>query len=381
MNRTLKRPMFRMGGSAGSGITSGLDTTKPKRGLVNEPGGYAGKELPFDISEILKTTQGQLTPELLAAYKPYMERPEGEARNRFLTSFGLDLMSRPSEGSGFGGLLTTAAKSAKGPTEQLFKDIDSRRLTKNAAEADLFKTLLQGNIDMATEASGEGGAAKSYEKLEIAKALRSIMPRFLELKEKRQQGTLAEGESTELKMLQEDYNAYSKKDAGEELLMQIFVDGKGERYLPNKIEDLYREDLKLGKNRKYKNQSDPQIQADAIEQIRREISSLADGGRAGYQMGGGADMAQQPMTMPQQPMMMPQEPMTMNQGSMEDGKNNLISYDQLRARLPNEITDDIVELMVNSAEALEDFAMISSQQDVTQFNKKYSVNLVLPSEA
>ena len=381
MNRTLKRPMFRMGGSAGAGITSGLDTTKPKRGLVDEPGGYAGKELPFDISEILKTTQGQLTPELLEAYKPYMERPEGEATNRFLTTFGLDLMSRPSAGSGFGGLLSTAAQSAKGPTEQLFKDIDSRRLTKNAAEADLFKTLLQGNIDMATEASGEGGAAKSYEKLEIARALREIMPRFLELKEKRQQGTLEKGELVELKMLQEDYNSYSKKDAGEELLMQIFVDGKGPRYLPNKIEDLYREDLKLGKNRKYKNQSDPQIQADAIVQIRREISSLADGGRAGYQVGGGVDMAQQPMTMPQQPMMMPQEPMTMNQGSMDDGKNNLISYDQLRARLPNEITDDIVELMSNSAEALEDFAMISSQQEVDQFNKKYSVNLVLPSEA
>ena len=36
MNRTLKRPMFRMGGSAAEGITSGLD--KPKRGLVDEPG-------------------------------------------------------------------------------------------------------------------------------------------------------------------------------------------------------------------------------------------------------------------------------------------------------------------------------------------------------
>ena len=46
MNRVLKRPMFRMGGSTGSGITSGLDTTKPKRGLVDEPGGYAGK-LPY----------------------------------------------------------------------------------------------------------------------------------------------------------------------------------------------------------------------------------------------------------------------------------------------------------------------------------------------
>ena len=32
--------MFRMGGSANEGITSGLD--KPKRGLVDEPGGYAG---------------------------------------------------------------------------------------------------------------------------------------------------------------------------------------------------------------------------------------------------------------------------------------------------------------------------------------------------
>ena len=28
MNRTLKRPMFRMGGSTGTGITSGLDTPR-----------------------------------------------------------------------------------------------------------------------------------------------------------------------------------------------------------------------------------------------------------------------------------------------------------------------------------------------------------------
>ena len=55
--------------------------------------------------------------------------------------------------------------------------------------------------------------------------------------------------------------------------------------------------------------------------------------------------------------------------------------DPPRARLPKEITDDIVQLMANSAEALEDFASISTQQDVDQFNKKYNVNLVLPAEA
>ena len=44
MSRILNRPMFRGGGkvsSYGKGIASGL-TRKPKRGLVDEPGGYAG---------------------------------------------------------------------------------------------------------------------------------------------------------------------------------------------------------------------------------------------------------------------------------------------------------------------------------------------------
>jgi len=72
---------------------------------------------------------------------------------------------------------------------------------------------------------------------------------------------------------------------------------------------------------------------------------------------------------------------TMAPGPQTPSMTNPISYDQLRARLPREITDDIVQLMANSAEALEDFASISTQQDVDQFNKKYNVNLVLPAEA
>ena len=44
MSKILRRPMFRGGpvDSRGTGITSGL-TDKPKRGLVDEPGGYAGE--------------------------------------------------------------------------------------------------------------------------------------------------------------------------------------------------------------------------------------------------------------------------------------------------------------------------------------------------
>ena len=57
-----------------------------------------------------------------------------------------------------------------------------------------------------------------------------------------------------------------------------------------------------------------------------------------------------------------------------------ITYEELRARLPQEISDDIVRLLANSAEALEDFAMIQTEQDINTFNKKYGVTLVLPSE-
>jgi hypothetical protein len=57
-----------------------------------------------------------------------------------------------------------------------------------------------------------------------------------------------------------------------------------------------------------------------------------------------------------------------------------ITYEELRARLPQEVSDDIVRLLANSAEALEDFAMIQTEQDINTFNKKYGVTLVLPSE-
>ena len=55
-----------------------------------------------------------------------------------------------------------------------------------------------------------------------------------------------------------------------------------------------------------------------------------------------------------------------------------LTFEQLRTRLPKEITDDIVQLVATSEEALQDFAYIRTQGDVEKFNVKYGVNLVLP---
>ena len=58
-----------------------------------------------------------------------------------------------------------------------------------------------------------------------------------------------------------------------------------------------------------------------------------------------------------------------------------LSYQELRARLPREITDDVVALISNNEQALQDFAYLQTQQDVGGFNVKYGVNLVLPPQA
>ena len=98
MSRTLRRPMFRMGGSTNEGITSGLDRKPFKEGT-----------LPYNMADLVKQSQEQaMDPAVRAAYQPYFERPEGEGFNGFLMNTGLNLMSATPRGSGFTGLLSTA---------------------------------------------------------------------------------------------------------------------------------------------------------------------------------------------------------------------------------------------------------------------------------
>jgi len=85
-----------------------------------------------------------------------------------------------------------------------------------------------------------------------------------------------------------------------------------------------------------------------------EIPGGKDGGRVGYQVGGGVET--------------------------EEGVPMVMTYDQLRDKLPPFITDDIVKLIAHSPEAFKDFANIETQQDVEEFNDKYDVNLVLPDQ-
>jgi hypothetical protein len=71
---------------------------------------------------------------------------------------------------------------------------------------------------------------------------------------------------------------------------------------------------------------------------------------------------------------------TVGQGEIPTAQVQQLSFSELRNRLPKEITDDVIRLLANSNEALQDFAYIRTQGDVSKFNTKYGVTLVLPAQ-
>ncbi len=61
-------------------------------------------------------------------------------------------------------------------------------------------------------------------------------------------------------------------------------------------------------------------------------------------------------------------------------KNSPLTFEELRARLPREVTDQVVRLLATSESALLDFANIDTEQDIAIFNQKYNADLQLPTQ-
>ena len=91
MSYVYRRPMFRKGGSAGEGITSGLQS---------RPGFANGKSTRERLMEAVGS------------------RPSRQNFNDFLINFGLDIASRPPIGKGFSGAISTIAQSMQDPYKQ-----------------------------------------------------------------------------------------------------------------------------------------------------------------------------------------------------------------------------------------------------------------------
>ena len=134
--------------------------------------------------------------------------------------------------------------------------------------------------------------------------------------------------------------------------------------------------LKLEKRKATPDENKIQGLLDEIEQLNRQLLprlQRTPEGRLKNAEGGRAELAE---GSPKPPAM--EAPTPDEVSRTPSPQVSKLSYDELRNRLPKEITDDVVKLISGSEEALRDFAYIRTQGDVDKFNVKYGVTLVLP---
>jgi len=375
MNRTLRRPMFRIGGVA-EGITSGL---QPRQGYDD------GKKVN-KLGSIRDMTIPQLRE--LAGEMSY--RPRGTNIYDFMTQMGLDLVSRPKSGN----IFQQVATSAKGPYDKYLAGKKESDLQQYASESDMFKTLIGAQADI----MGSEGGSKMFSKEQAANAMAGYMKEWHDLLDARDTMDATEW-NREKNILWASIGQYQKENPA---IQSLFEDKDYAKSVKTKIKNQLKTSQKLitvddpdnpgqkiqisealfytdKAGDKYGGGTDAlyfevgKRYLDFYEQMTLFGSSAevkAEGGRVGYQ--GGGDVAGGI------PTAMPHAQVPTDQGEMPQELSG-ITYEELRARLPQEVGDDIVRLLANSSEALEDFASIQTEQDIANFNKKYGVNLVLPS--
>ena len=411
MNRILKRPMFRMGGSPQfefqertTGVLSGLDGPKlnaSRTGLAM--GGNPNKDVLFppmsdqlkaiglgagggrDISGIksldiiedeTETSEGdssktdkasrleELFEEQMRIGKKFAAEDEGRkagmpgSLSSALMTFGLNLLGQP------GGNLAGAIGKAGAPALSKFQAArEAERLDKRKTEREMRRDALDRAFDLREaeiEADAEVRSELGKDNRFAFEATQDTMKKLQEdektlvkeisdLEKKQAAGTITD---EEIIMLEDKK---TNKSNNEELQVLITKEKKtdpvAEAILKGVANGVFTfEDYKIYK------------------ETGEYPKGMKDGGRAGYQMGG--EVVEDVAMMSESANIAPTAP----------AQTQDLTYDELRARLPREITNDVVTLIATSKQALTDFANIQTQQDVDNFNQTYNVNLVLPQE-
>ena len=111
--------------------------------------------------------------------------------------------------------------------------------------------------------------------------------------------------------------------------------------------------------------------------MQQSIAQGKDGGRVGYQQGAlVTDPNAQPVS---QEMVAAQQGVPPQQGIEATVPTNL-TFEELRAALPDYITDNVVQLLVEDKAALAEFVEIKTRTEADDFEDKYRVELNLPEQ-
>ena len=318
--KVMQRPMFKMGGKAasqGTGITSGLDEkVNMTDGRVNYQDGP-------------KTRQDFLD----SAFAKLAKREEAVANMDNLIN--LQALNRASQVLG-----NVTSNNPLDILQSIAMSGTEIALPALSAKKKLELKALDPTTDLAfAKALKESGSfgEKVYDKKK--KDLAAINKAIAEVREKDPSADIS---------------------ALEEQKLLIFSGFDTEKSIKAGIIDAYFKENETMPSQDYVNK---------MYQKRLQALGNAEGGvpnRVNRAMGTPM-MGEQPMA---NPMAVERKDVAMEtQGQGND------AYAMLRARLPQEIPDDVVKLIAYNKEAFADFASIENQEDVTSFNQKYNVSM------
>ena len=412
MSKTLRRPMIKMGGTTDSGIVSGFEREKFNQGTKS----------PEEQLAELSASVRQSTADAFATPPAYSQPGFGLSEYLALAKLGANIASAPNRGSGFKGFAASTAPAFGQFAEDL--DVLNRqkmqtraafdaagREAKLKAEGTAASLTAEGLIQKMSEASElsniqEQGRQdrltneqKTFALDNAFNTLKDVEAQYFENAAKitaldpTQYATVSEYEEElrKLKIREESLTMQIffileqkvPKDAeiGDLTAGGILTDAKDEAL---KVLNLVEEpapgdDMYTEFGLKYKEIAERMIQEtrDLLTPktgFETPVIGMAKGGRVGLANGGGPyEPGSGPDPDPGSP------PIMQAQGQSPSG-SSILSFAELRARLPREVSDEVVRLLATSEAALLDFAQIQTQDDIARFNKNYSADLQLPAQ-
>ncbi len=375
MSRILRRPMFRGGRVESKGDLKVID----QMGIANlARGGRVGYDKGGEVEEYMDII------EAVRKSRPKLPEKKGMSTADYLriASAGANILAAPSEGSGIGGALRSAAPSLSKLGTDMAGSLDAR----TAARSELLQneesaiTDMAGAILKSRNYRGDRGfnvdrtMALIEENLTIQQEMDAALKDDASIVKYIQDNelgltTVEEIESLKLKL--ENRRAIAKAKLKDILPknenMTAFLKTSQARLV-------FASTIAAEEQRQGKTMDDPMFDMNALINEINRIGQKDGGLTTGYAEGGLTEMMAQETITPQGEMM--EEEVTTETPATESSAP--LTYDELRLRLPPEVSDDIVKLLSASDEALLEFSNIATQQDVDEFNVKYGVELVLP---
>ena len=428
MSKPLNRPLFRMGGSpnTNSGIVSGFQ--QPRKNFLNGTSPSGGNtRTPFNMSTnkpyLYSPVQGSSDPDYVAPEKEVNvssidglintntddytkqaeklaalqdklkpgEKPSGLSSSDWLrvAAAGAEILGAEGRGDGIGAALAAASPALSGLGGDLATSRDVRDTAYDAKETAYNQVLLSGaQADL--DNSREFGQSKALLRLQsqldpdkFANQYDSRRSREIRKEMSNMDNTSDEYSALKNELLYTIYGDLSEAN------LEAKADLLGDKDFLEKISSqadklitqsniIAEENKKSGtantkENNPYygvqQNVLEDALKKKAFQDVMIDIAfpqgitpdKKANGGRIGYANGSG-----------------PYEP---GSGPNPDpGSPPVMSFEELRARLPQEVSDSVIQLITQSEQAMIDFAQIQTPQDIQVFNQKYNTDLQTPNQ-